>query len=294
MKKIIFVIALVLILICSGCNKTPEASITEFDYLGVYPDWLEEAPGHNLELLDTYATDALKAVYLFRQACYNLDDIECYAYFLEGGGESVFQGANLTMRAQTVHIKNGGNSFHQMINFITEIDAGKLSAIEEPLKSFLLKAYQRIYYDGSRYYREGSNNAFDENDILIAAWDEFEVQQMGTPKTRDDYDTEEDYLNARYATETHLPFGKYTDTKLNSNNLVTDETTIETKYDDDGNIYYAVTMTIDISVANADTSTMAALKKDTGTKEVSYSEFAIEFEVWHNGLFKSLNPIEGW
>jgi hypothetical protein len=53
-------------------------------------------------------------------------------------------------------------------------------------------------------------------------------------------------------------------------------------------------MAIDVDVANANPDTIAELSDDTGADPVSYSQFTLEFEVWENGLFRSLNPTEGW
>jgi len=301
MKKFFYllinVIIIVTILSLTSCKKTPDKAIAGFDHLDEFPEWLEVTPSHNLNELDNIQDNAVKAVYLFRQACYNLEDIPYYAYFLDGGGNSVFEEAEITLRAQTVHVQNGDDSFHQMVNTLTEMDAGALSGLEGFAKSFLSRSYQRTYYEGVRYYRKGTDSIFNEDNILVAAWEDYDIEQQGEPKTREDFETEEDYLNDKYQTQTFLDFGNYTDSlaSLNGDNLVkTEGTTVEEKIDDEGNTYYKVSMAIDISVANADTETIDKLKKDTSTSEVGYSEFTLEFEVWENGLFKSLNPKEGW
>ena len=261
----------------------------EFNYLNVYPDWLEQ-PKHDLSQLNLAKSVSPKAVYLFRQACYNEIDQAQYVYFLNGGGGSVFLGAKISLRAQTTRVQDGANSFHQMINIVTEAETS-----ETLIKSFLSRSYQRIYYKGKRYYRKGSNPAFDENDFLIAAWHDFEITDHNPSSPSQTIDDE--YLNNRYTTKTSLDFGPYTleIDKFNSDNLVLEEgTKVELKQDEKGHSYYAVTMMIDVDVANANPKTIKALKDETSANPVKYSKFIIEFEVWENGLFKYLNPIESW
>jgi hypothetical protein len=299
MKKILsFIIIIILSLalfLIGACEKEPpEESVWGMAHLGEYPDWLETAPQHNLDALNTLDSTPMKAIYLFRQACYNQSYLTEYAYFLDGGGNSTFSSVDVVMDAQTVHIQNGNNSFHQMINLITEMNAGVLNDV---ITSFVSRSYQRIYYDGHRYYRKGTNSQYDENQVLIAAWEDFDISDQGAPSTREDYETEDAYLNAKYQTQTFLDFGLYTDgaETFNSSNLVLSEgTTIDALNDGNGHTYYKVVMAIDIAVANANEDTIAKLKDDTGTDSVTYSSFTLEFEVWQNGLFRSLNPTEGW
>lgn len=294
----IFLVIIIIITVNTmlfGCShKEPEAAIAGFNYLDTYPEWLENAPLHNLNDYGAIDNDVTKAIYLFRQASYNEIDCTQYAYFLNGGGNSIFSGANLTMRAQTIHIQNGSDSFHQMINLIT--DAGSLGLLEDIIKTFVSRSYQRTYYGDNKYYRKGTNSMFDANDILIAAWGEFETTPLNIPN-EEEVVIDDEYLNNKYTAKTFLKFGLYTDTiaEYNSDSLVLSEgTSVEALLDDDGNTYYKVIMAIDINVANNNADTIEALKNDTDADPVEYTEFTIEFEVWENGLFKSLNPKEGW
>ena len=299
MKKILTILITIIlstsILAFAACDKEPpEESVWGMAHLGEYPAWLESAPSHNLSALAEIESTPVKAIYLFRQACYNQSDLTEYAYFLTGGGSSAFSKVDVQMDAQSIHVQNGDASFHQMINYITEMNAAPLNAL---ITAFISRSYQRILYNGQRYYRKGSNSVYDENEVLISAWGEFDISELAAVSSREDYATEEDYLNNKYLTQTFLNFGIYTDgiDTLNADNLVLAEgTSIETLTDGDGHSYYKVTMAIDIAVANANAATITKLAKDTGADPVSYTAFSLEFEIWENGLFRSLNPTEGW
>ncbi|MFW5780632.1 MAG: hypothetical protein ACOCWI_04200 [Bacillota bacterium] len=287
---IIAIFAVTIFILFTPDSREVSPNLSDFNYLNVYPDWLENQPPHNISQLNSIDSVTKKAIYLFRQACYNEKDTEKFVYFLDGGGGSVFLGANITMRAQTTSVHDGDDLFHQMINIVTEAETS-----ETLVKTFLSRSYQKIYYDNKKYYRRGANPAFDEEDILVAAWSNFEISDNDPRTPPDTIDNE--YLNHRYNTKTALDFGQYTlePNNFNSDNLVLEEgTTIELKQNEQGHAYYAVTMMIDTEVANSNPDTIETLKKETNANPVSYSNFILEFEVWDNGLFKYLNPIESW
>ena len=69
---------------------------------------------------------------------------------------------------------------------------------------------------------------------------------------------------------------------------------IERKTDDKNNVYYELTFSIDVEVANADEQTIKALENDNSGKNMSFEKCSMTVEIWECGLTKRYLIDETW
>lgn len=270
MKNFFRIIALIsaitLIAVCaSGCKK----EITSIDIpskgLGSAP--VEEFPDgtYDISEINTLDNDIDKAIRLFTYASYNQIDAPYYHFIAESSGDTLVG----SLISQSVRVQVGLEYFHQVLSKVTELKNDGLKLVT----GFVERAKRRVNYNSLQYRYDGSKISYDEaTEKLVAAWDKPGNGKAYTPE------------KGEYLTLSNVDF---------SDRSAIKSATLET-VNAGSRTLYQVTMETDVAVVNASEYSMEKLKSDSSADPVEYKYYTIEFEVWDNGYFRSINYIESW
>ncbi len=249
----------------TGCKK----EITRIDIpskgLGAAPALDFAQGGYDISEVNALDNDIDRAILLFTYASYNQLDAPYYHFIAESKGDTLVG----SLVSQSIRVQSGLEYFHQVLSKVTEVKSEGLRIVT----GFVERAKRRVNYNSLQYRYDGSKITYDEETKkLVAAWEKPGNGNAYTPQKGD------------YETLSNIDFSDRNAIKLAEIEVVSagDRT------------LYQVVIEANVAVVNASEYSMTKLKSDSNANPVEYKYYTIEFEVWDNGYFRSINYLESW
>lgn len=298
-KSLIAIVVLIMIattccIAFAGCTHSQNVTIKEnIDFslaLKDYQAYPNEANVNSMKdiqnnvasiFADTTLDDNDKVAKMMSRAIQNEIDCEYFAYFNSKVGTSKIGSNEGTLVYQRLRKQSDTVKDDTTIKLPVNHNFGSTEV------SFVFGADIRYVRDNNKYYRMDTkidNVTYNESTGIVEAtgWDKQSAKNWNKSETAKD---SRSYDEARktainFATEDIVDASK--------------EILIEEKTDANGNKYFSLTFSIDVEVANADSSTISTLEKDNSGKNMKFEYCDMVVEIWDCGLIKSYHIEESW
>lgn len=300
-KSLIAIVVLIMIattccIAFAGCTKPLNVEIKEItDYsivLKDYQNYPDDANVSSMESIsrnvsDIYADDSLsdseKVAQMMDRATRNEIDCEYFSYFMDKMGTTSIGDNSGTLIYQrlrrqsddlkddtTIKLPVNHNFNSTASDFVTSADIRYTS--DGQLKRMAAKNIDNITYNETTGLLE------------VTEWKK-------APKLGESWPKDENAKDSRSYDE-----ARKTAINWEAEGIVDSEgIKIEKKTDElTGKNYYELTFSIDIDVANADSTTIGRLEKDNSGKNMKYEYCNFVVQIWDCGLTKSYDIKESW
>lgn len=303
MKKTLFTLMALTLIVATCCIAfagcaTDSQNVTikeQIDYSLVLKDYQKYPDDANVASMDKiaenvsdiYADDSLsdseKVAKMIERATQNEIDCEYFSYFMDKVGTTSIGSNSGTLIYQrlrrqsdtlkddvTIKLPVNHNFNSTASGFVTAADIRYTS--DGQLKRMAAKSNNDIIYD-------------EETGLLeVSTWKK-------APKIGESWPKDENAKDSRSYDE-----ARKTAINWNANGIVKSEgIKIEVKTDEiTGKNYYQLTFSIDIDVANSDSTTIDRLENDNSGKNMKYEYCDFVVEIWECGLTKSYFIKESW
>lgn len=307
MKKAFSVIAvaLVIALLCAtfaACAESQTGEIKDVDYSTVLKDYLKAPDGVNLESMESkrpdakespvnvteiYEDDSLSIGDKIAEMIYGstMNEIACdhFAYFTNKVGSTNLGSKEGSLIYQ--RLRRQSDDIKDDITIKLPINHN----FDAAAASFVTSADIRYIKDG--IYNRMQNKSdikynFKTGILEVAQW----KKKSGSA-----------YWNNTQSASGSRSLDEARKSTINwqtSDIVSEDGAKIEVKTDDNGNVYYELTLSIDVEVANkdkgSDNSTIGMLENDNGGSNMKFEYCNFVVQIWECGLAKRYDIDESW
>ncbi len=229
---------------------------------------------------DATLTNAQKIQRIMSATEQNEITAERFNYFQYKKGSTDLGSHSGTLIYQRLRKQNQQNkddtTYKRAVNH--NFNALETTSVEDAMKRFL--------WDNKIYRMKGTidNLVYDEESGLLT------MTGDSSWKKGNNFGDEEFVASSQNLDET-----KKTCINWSCENIVlNDGAKIESKTNESGDVFYELTFTVDLDVANADSATIARLENDNGGSGMSLGKMEITAQVWECGLMKFYQTSEIW
>ena len=297
MKKSLIVFAVLAIILTSclaftACSDPLNVTIVPVDYSAVLNDYLEYPDEANVtsmqavdrNVADIYAdaslTDAEKVAQIMDRATYNEMECEYFAYFVDKVGTTNLGNNSGTLLYQRLRRQS------DTLKDDTTIKLPVNHNFDAMASSFVTAADIRYVKDG-KYFRmdcSASDMSYDSKTGLV-------VGSNWKKQSRGNWNKTENAADSRsYDEARKIAINWSAEGIVDSENI-----TIQSKVDENtGKVYYELSFSIDVDVANADSTTIDRLENDNGGSGMKFEYCKFKVQIWDCGLAKYYEIDESW
>lgn len=297
MKKSLIVFAVLAIILTSclaftACSDPLNVTIVPVDYSAVLNDYLEYPDEANVtsmqavdrNVADIYAdaslTDAEKVAQIMDRATYNEMECEYFAYFMDKVGTTNLGDNSGTLLYQRLRRQS------DTLKDDTTIKLPVNHNFDAMASSFVTAADIRYVKDG-KYFRMdcgASDMSYDSKTGLV-------VGSNWKKQSRGNWNKTENAADSRsYDEARKIAINWSAEGIVDSENI-----TIQSKVDENtGKVYYELSFSIDVDVANADSTTIGRLENDNGGSGMKFEYCKFKVQIWDCGLAKYYEIEESW
>ena len=297
MKKSLIVFAVLAIILTSclaftACTDPLNVTIVPVDYSAVLNDYLEYPDEANVtsmqavdrNVADIYAdaslTDAEKVAQIMDRATYNEMECEYFTYFMDKVGTTNLGDNSGTLLYQRLRRQS------DTLKDDTTIKLPVNHNFDAMASSFVTAADIRYVKDG-KYFRMdcgASDMSYDSKTGLV-------VGSNWKKQSRGNWNKTENAADSRsYDEARKIAINWSAEGIVDSENI-----TIQSKVDENtGKVYYELSFSIDVDVANADSTTIDRLENDNGGSGMKFEYCKFKVQIWDCGLAKYYEIDESW
>lgn len=297
MKKSLIVFAVLAIILTSclaftACTDPLNITIVPVDYSAVLNDYLKYPDEANVtsmqaverNVADIYAdaslTDAEKVAQIMDRATYNEMECEYFAYFVDKVGTTNLGNNSGTLLYQRLRRQSDTLKDDTTIKLPVNHNFDALAS------SSVTAADIRYVKDG-KYFRMdcgSSDMTYDSKTGLV-------VGSNWKKESRGNWNKTENAADSRSYDE-----ARKTVINWSAEGIVDSENiTIQSKVDENtGKVYYELSFSIDVDVANADSTTIDRLENDNGGSGMKFEYCKFKVQIWDCGLAKYYEIDESW
>lgn len=297
MKKSLIVFAVLAIILTSclaftACSDPLNVTIVPVDYSAVLNDYLKYPDEANVtsmqaverNVADIYAdaslSDAEKVAQIMDRATYNEMECEYFAYFMDKVGTTNLGDNSGTLLYQRLRRQS------DTIKDDTTIKLPVNHNFDAMASSFVTAADIRYVKDG-KYFRMdcGSSDMTYDSQTGLVVGSNWKKQSRGNWNKTENAADSRSYQEARKTVINWSAEGI-----VDSENI-----TIQSKVDENtGKVYYELSFSIDVAVANADSVTIDRLENDNGGSNMKFEYCKFNIQIWDCGLAKYYEIEESW
>lgn len=297
MKKSLIVFAVLAIILTSclaftACSDPLNITIVPVDYSAALNDYLKYPDEANVtsmqaverNVADIYAdaslTDAEKVAQIMDRATYNEIECEYFAYFVDKVGTTNLGNNSGTLLYQRLRRQSDTLKDDTTIKLPVNHNFDALAS------SSVTAADIRYVKDG-KYFRMdcgSSDMTYDSKTGLV-------VGSNWKKESRGNWNKTENAADSRSYDE-----ARKTVINWSAEGIVDSENiTIQSKVDENtGKVYYELSFSIDVDVANADSTTIDRLENDNGGSGMKFEYCKFKVQIWDCGLAKYYEIDESW
>ena len=297
MKKSLIVFAVLAIILTSclaftACSDPLNVTIVPVDYSAVLNDYLKYPDEANVtsmqavdrNVADIYAdaslTDAEKVAQIMDRATYNEMECEYFTYFMDKVGTTNLGDNSGTLLYQRLRRQS------DTLKDDTTIKLPVNHNFDAMASSFVTAADIRYVKDG-KYFRMdcgASDMNYDSKTGLV-------VGSNWKKQSRGNWNKTENAADSRsYDEARKIAINWSAEGIVDSENI-----TIQSKVDENtGKVYYELSFSIDVDVANADSTTIGRLENDNGGSGMKFEYCKFKVQIWDCGLAKYYEIDESW
>ena len=297
MKKSLIVFAVLAIILTSclaftACSDPLNVTIVPVDYSAVLNDYLEYPDEANVtsmqavdrNVADIYAdaslTDAEKVAQIMDRATYNEMECEYFAYFVDKVGTTNLGNNSGTLLYQRLRRQS------DTLKDDTTVKLPVNHNFDAIASSSVTAADIRYVKDG-KYFRMdcgASDMTYDSKTGLV-------VGSNWKKQSRGNWNKTENAADSRsYDEARKIAINWSAEGIVDSENI-----TIQSKVDENtGKVYYELSFSIDVDVANADSTTIDRLENDNGGSGMKFEYCKFKVQIWDCGLAKYYEIEESW
>ena len=297
MKKSLIVFAVLAIILTSclaftACSDPLNITIVPVDYSAVLIDYLKYPDEANVtsmqaverNVADIYAdaslTDAEKVAQIMDRATYNEMECEYFAYFVDKVGTTNLGNNSGTLLYQRLRRQS------DTLKDDTTIKLPVNHNFDAIASSSVTAADIRYVKDG-KYFRMdcgASDMNYDSKTGLV-------VGSNWKKQSRGNWNKTENAADSRsYDEARKIAINWSAEGIVDSENI-----TIQSKVDENtGKVYYELSFSIDVDVANADSTTIGRLENDNGGSGMKFEYCKFKVQIWDCGLAKYYEIDESW
>ena len=297
MKKSLIVFAVLAIILTSclaftACSDPLNVTIVPVDYSAVLNDYLKYPDEANVtsmqavdrNVADIYAdaslTDAEKVAQIMDRATYNEMECEYFTYFMDKVGTTNLGDNSGTLLYQRLRRQS------DTLKDDTTIKLPVNHNFDAMASSFVTAADIRYVKDG-KYFRMdcgASDMSYDSKTGLV-------VGSNWKKQSRGNWNKTENAADSRsYDEARKIAINWSAEGIVDSENI-----TIQSKVDENtGKVYYELSFSIDVDVANADSTTIGRLENDNGGSGMKFEYCKFKVQIWDCGLAKYYEIDESW
>ena len=297
MKKSLIVFAVLAIILTSclaftACSDPLNVTIVPVDYSAVLNDYLKYPDEANVtsmqaverNVADIYAdaslTDAEKVAQIMDRATYNEMECEYFAYFVDKVGTTNLGNNSGTLLYQRLRRQS------DTLKDDTTVKLPVNHNFDAIASSSVTAADIRYVKDG-KYFRMdcgASDMTYDSKTGLV-------VGSNWKKQSRGNWNKTENAADSRsYDEARKIAINWSAEGIVDSENI-----TIQSKVDENtGKVYYELSFSIDVDVANADSTTIDRLENDNGGSGMKFEYCKFKVQIWDCGLAKYYEIDESW
>lgn len=297
MKKSLIVFAVLAIILTSclaftACSDPLNITIVPVDYSAALNDYLKYPDEANVtsmqaverNVADIYAdaslTDAEKVAQIMDRATYNEIECEYFAYFVDKVGTTNLGNNSGTLLYQRLRRQSDTLKDDTTIKLPVNHNFDALAS------SSVTAADIRYVKDG-KYFRMdcGSSDMTYDSKTGLVVGSNWKKQSRGNWNKTENAADSRSYDEARKTVINWSAEGI-----VDSENI-----TIQSKVDENtGKVYYELSFSIDVDVANADSTTIDRLENDNGGSGMKFEYCKFKVQIWDCGLAKYYEIDESW
>lgn len=297
MKKSLIVFAVLAIILTSclaftACSDPLNVTIVPVDYSAVLNDYLKYPDEANVtsmqaverNVADIYAdaslTDAEKVAQIMDRATYNEMECEYFAYFVDKVGTTNLGNNSGTLLYQRLRRQS------DTLKDDTTVKLPVNHNFDAIASSSVTAADIRYVKDG-KYFRMdcgASDMTYDSKTGLVVG-SNWKKQSRGNWNKTENAADSRSYDEARKIAINWSAEGIVSAEGI-AMEIKTDEAT--------GKNYYELTFSIDVDVANADSTTIDRLENDNGGSGMKFEYCKFKVQIWDCGLAKYYEIEESW
>ena len=297
MKKSLIVFAVLAIILTSclaftACSDPLNVTIVPVDYSAVLNDYLKYPDEANVtsmqaverNVADIYAdaslTDAEKVAQIMDRATYNEIECEYFAYFVDKVGTTNLGDNSGTLLYQRLRRQS------DTLKDDTTIKLPVNHNFDAIASSSVTAADIRYVKDG-KYFRMdcGSSDMTYDSKTGLVVGSNWKKQSRGNWNKTENAADSRSYDEAR-----KIAINWSAEGIVDSENI-----TIQSKVDENtGKVYYELSFSIDVDVANADSTTIDRLENDNGGSGMKFEYCKFKVQIWDCGLAKYYEIDESW
>ena len=297
MKKSLIVFAVLAIILTSclaftACSDPLNVTIVPVDYSAVLNDYLKYPDEANVtsmqaverNVADIYAdaslTDAEKVAQIMDRATYNEIECEYFAYFVDKVGTTNLGNNSGTLLYQRLRRQS------DTLKDDTTVKLPVNHNFDAIASSSVTAADIRYVKDG-KYFRMdcGASNMRADTKTGGVAGANWKKQSCGNWNKTENAADSRSYDEAR-----KIAINWSAEGIVDSENI-----TIQSKVDENtGKVYYELSFSIDVDVANADSTTIDRLENDNGGSGMKFEYCKFKVQIWDCGLAKYYEIDESW
>lgn len=297
MKKSLIVFAVLAIILTSclaftACSDPLNVTIVPVDYSAVLNDYLKYPDEANVtsmqavdrNVADIYAdaslTDAEKVAQIMDRATYNEMECEYFTYFMDKVGTTNLGDNSGTLLYQRLRRQS------DTLKDDTTIKLPVNHNFDAMASSFVTAADIRYVKDG-KYFRMdcGSSDMTYDSKTGLVVGSNWKKQSRGNWNKTENAADSRSYDEARKIAINWSAEGIVSAEGI-AMEIKTDEAT--------GKNYYELTFSIDVDVANADSTTIDRLENDNGGSGMKFEYCKFKVQIWDCGLAKYYEIDESW
>lgn len=297
MKKSLIVFAVLAIILTSclaftACSDPLNVTIVPVDYSAVLNDYLEYPDEANVtsmqavdrNVADIYAdaslSDAEKVAQIMDRATYNEIECEYFAYFVDKVGTTNLGDNSGTLLYQRLRRQS------DTLKDDTTVKLPVNHNFDAIASSSVTAADIRYVKDG-KYFRMdcgASDMTYDSKTGLV-------VGSNWKKQSRGNWNKTENAADSRsYDEARKIAINWSAEGIVDSENI-----TIQSKVDENtGKVYYELSFSIDVDVANADSTTIDRLENDNAGGNMKFEYCKFKVQIWDCGLAKYYEIDESW
>ncbi len=297
MKKSLIVFAVLAIILTSclaftACSDPLNVTIVPVDYSAVLNDYLKYPDEANVtsmqaverNVADIYAdaslTDAEKVAQIMDRATYNEMECEYFAYFVDKVGTTNLGNNSGTLLYQRLRRQS------DTLKDDTTVKLPVNHNFDAIASSSVTAADIRYVKDG-KYFRMdcGSSDMTYDSKTGLVVGSNWKRQSRGNWNKTENAADSRSYDEAR-----KIAINWSAEGIVDSENI-----TIQSKVDENtGKVYYELSFSIDVDVANADSTTIGRLENDNGGSNMKFEYCKFKVQIWDCGLAKYYEIEESW
>ena len=297
MKKSLIVFAVLAIILTSclaftACSDPLNVTIVPVDYSAALIDYLKYPDEANVtsmqaverNVADIYAdaslTDAEKVAQIMDRATYNEIECEYFAYFVDKVGTTNLGDNSGTLLYQRLRRQS------DTLKDDTTIKLPVNHNFDAIASSSVTAADIRYVKDG-KYFRMdcGSSDMTYDSKTGLVVGSNWKKQSRGNWNKTENAADSRSYDEAR-----KIAINWSAEGIVDSENI-----TIQSKVDENtGKVYYELSFSIDVDVANADSTTIDRLENDNGGSGMKFEYCKFKVQIWDCGLAKYYEIDESW